>query len=192
MIPCYVSGKGMHATETTWEFKTYVIGLLAKHKRGYDTRYRYYESQFPNIPKDKLARMICDPVEYYDKQWPGFRDKHIHQKDEWLLATEFMLGLDLNFQNEARCAIYCYDEAGFGSGVNSMRFLYAEKPIIGFYNPRIGKIKKNLSNFLQLQITHPHLVTLCPYQSIGEIEKPLLQWLKKLPKKKEVRTPSHA
>ena len=35
MIPCYVSGKGMHATSTTWTFKTLVIDALESCFRGY-------------------------------------------------------------------------------------------------------------------------------------------------------------
>ena len=49
MIPCYVSGKGMHATTTTWTFKTLVIEALESSGLGYDTRFRYYRKQFPDM-----------------------------------------------------------------------------------------------------------------------------------------------
>src|SRR5919198_3056289 len=62
-IPCYVSGRGMHATDRTREFKVEVIHLLESSGLGYDTRYRYYRVQFPEMDPRQLARMICDPIE---------------------------------------------------------------------------------------------------------------------------------
>ena len=55
-IPCYVSGKGMHATATTWAFKTLVIEALESSGLGYDTRYRYYRNQFPDL--ERAARFL--------------------------------------------------------------------------------------------------------------------------------------
>lgn len=180
MIPCYVSGKGMYASETTWDFKTHVIALLQQHQLGYDTRYDYYRNQFPEMAEAEFARMICDPVEYYDKDWPAYRNAHADRADEWQLATEFMLELDLGFQADARCAICCYDEAGFGSGVNNMRFLAKGKPILGFYHRQLQNQRRNISNFLQLQLTHPQLVTLVPYEKLSDIDQPLINWLQAL------------
>ncbi len=67
-IPCYVSGKGMYAGTTTWSFKIRVILALEASGLGYDTRYRYYRRLFPQLDAAKLARRVCDPVEYYDSE----------------------------------------------------------------------------------------------------------------------------
>ena len=48
-IPCYVSGKGMYATDKTRQFKVTVIERLEAAGVGYDTRYRYYQQQFPSM-----------------------------------------------------------------------------------------------------------------------------------------------
>jgi hypothetical protein len=173
MIPCYVSGKGMFASETTWDFKTHVMQFLQKEGLGYDTRHQYYRQQFPDMDEEEFARMICDPVEYYDKNWPTYLQQHRHEKEEWKLATEFMLRLDLGFQAEAQIAIYCFDEAGFGSGVNNMRFLQNNKPVIGFYHQNLAEKNKNMSNFFQLSITHPKLFHCVSYQQISDIDAPL-------------------
>ena len=63
MKPCYVTGKGMHASTPTWNFKTAIIEMLETTGLGYDTRYRYYHGQFPDMDRASLARMICDPME---------------------------------------------------------------------------------------------------------------------------------
>ncbi|MDH5301833.1 MAG: hypothetical protein OEW58_10780 [Gammaproteobacteria bacterium] len=180
MTPCYVSGKGMYATVATWDFKTHVMELLNRHELGFDTRYAYYRQQFPQMRDSNLARMICDPMEYYDKQWPAYRETHAGRADEWVLATEFMLALDLEFQAQAQCAIFCYDEAGFGSGVNNMRMLVQNKPVLGFYHRALESVRRNISNFLQLRITHPHLVTLVEYETIADLEQPLLAWFESI------------
>ena len=134
MIPCYVSGKGMHATDVTWSFKTSIISMLETSGLGYDTRFRYYQKQFPNKPVEQLARIICDPMEYYDLDWPEYKALHKMAMSKEEMATRFMLERDKQFQKEAQVAIYCFDEAGFGSGINVMRFLNAQKPILGFIN----------------------------------------------------------
>jgi hypothetical protein len=172
LLPCYVSGKGMFATQQTWQFKTTVIKFLETSGLGYDTRFRYYQHQFPEMNPDKLARLVCDPIEYYDKDWTDFLQQHEPSQDKWLLATEFMLQRDNEFQGQAQLAIYCYDEAGFGSGVNTMRFITAGKPVLGFYNPAAFE-NKNLSNILQLEILFPEQVTLCRYHTIEDIRQTL-------------------
>lgn len=177
-IPCYVSGKGMHATTTTWIFKTLVIESLECSGLGYDTRYRYYQRQFPDMPPHTLARMICDPIEFYDRDWPAWRASRGEDVDEIRAITEFMLERDHRFRDEARVAIYCYDEAGFGSGVNSMRFLGADKPVLGFYNREGIAGRFNLSNVLQLEADFPQLVTLVPYQNPEEIPAQVCDWLR--------------
>ena len=53
-IPCYVSGKGMYATERTRQFKVTVIEQLEATGIGYDTRYRYYQRQFPTMAPPAL------------------------------------------------------------------------------------------------------------------------------------------
>ena len=88
-----------------------------------------------------------------------------------------MLERDARFRQEAQVAIYCYDEAGFGSGLNTMRFLQAEKPILGFYHAEIKQQGVNINNILQLAIDFPTLVTLVGYQSLDDIASTLLAWL---------------
>ena len=181
MIPCYVSGKGMHATDTTWSFKTAIIDTLETTGLGYDTRYRYYQQQFPDMDAGQLARMICDPMEQYDNNWPAYRQQHQDDTDETRLATAFMLELDNRFRDEAQLAIVCYDEAGFGSGVNAMVFLQAHKPILGFYQPdRLGP-SLNFSNILQLELAYPDLVTLVEYRDINDITSTVTRYLTQFP-----------
>jgi hypothetical protein len=62
----------MHATETTWNFKVAVILALEESGAGFDTRFRFYQTQFPEMDPAELARKICDPVEFYDKDWKGY------------------------------------------------------------------------------------------------------------------------
>ncbi len=178
MTPCYVSGKGMHATPTTWTFKTLVIDALESSGLGYDTRYRYYQRQFPDMPAAELARLVCDPIEYYDRDWPDWRAARGDAVDETVAVTEFMLKRDHHFREEAAVAIYCYDEAGFGSGVNSMRFLTAGKPILGFHDNRRIAANLNFSNVLQLGIDYPALFTLVAYRDPDEIPAKVCAWLR--------------
>jgi hypothetical protein len=178
MTPCYVSGKGMHATATTWTFKTLVIEALESAGLGYDTRYRYYLKQFPTLERAALARLICDPIEYYDRDWPGYLAARRDRLDEVTAATEFMLERDERFRAEAKVAIYCYDEAGFGSGVNTMRFLHAGKPVLGFYSAERMTGTLNLSNVLQLAIEYPRQFTLHRYHQPAEVAAVMLQWLR--------------
>jgi len=82
LIPCYVSGKGMHATHRTRRFKTEVIHILESTGLGYDTRYRYYQRQFPEKEPGELAQMVCDPIEIYDKDWEDYLITHGGGRDE--------------------------------------------------------------------------------------------------------------
>ncbi len=187
MIPCYVSGKGMYASDPTWSFKTALILALEDSGLGFDTRFRYYRRQFPDMAREELARMVCDPMEYYDRDWPAYRAGLGAALDEAEAATRFMLTLDDRFRAEARAAIYCFDEAGFGSGVNAMRFLTCGKPLLGFYNPAVKTPTLNLSNILQLQLEFPRLVTLVRYSGTAEIPPRVLTWLEQLGSEETVR-----
>ena len=177
-IPCYVSGKGMHATDATWRFKTAVMAVLQSSGLGYDTRSQYYRKQFPDMPDDEFARMVCDPIEYYDKDWPAWQLENRNKfENEDALVTAFFLERDLGFQVEAKVAIFSFDEAGFGSGVNVMRFIFSGKPVLGFYNPDYSHPGQNIHNVLQLAINYPGLVTLCPYHEVDEITAQVVAWL---------------
>jgi len=180
MIPCYITGKGMHASATTWSFKTGIIAMLEESGLGFDTRHHYYRQQFPDMDNAELARLICDPMEYYDLDWPAYRDQRTADYSEEQAATEFMLRLDNRFRDQAQAVIACYDEAGFGSGVNAMVFLQAEKPILGFYNREALGKSINLSNILQLGIAYPELFTLHKYQHPDEIPGIAKAWLENL------------
>jgi len=177
MTACYVTGKGKHASSTTWAFKTSVITMLEETGLGFDTRFRYYRQQYPELANDQLARLICDPMEYYDQDWPAYRDGRSAACSEEQAATAFMLALDNRFRDEAEAVIACYDEAGFGSGVNAMYFLNAGKPILGFYNREVMGPTINLSNLLQLTIAYPDLCNIVEYQHAGEIPTIAQAWL---------------
>lgn len=178
MIPCYVSGKGMHATDATWRFKTAVMAVLQSSGLGYDTRANYYRKQFPEMAVDEFSRMVCDPIEQYDKEWPQWREEnHNRFNNEDELITAFFLERDLGFQAKAKAAIFCFDEAGFGSGVNVMRFIHAGKPVLGFYNPEYHHADHNVHNVIQLQMNYPELVMLHRYQTVNEITAQIVAWL---------------
>lgn len=175
----------MHATEVTWSFKTSVIHTLESTGLGYDTRFNYYRQQFPNMQVEQLARMICDPVEYYDKDWPEYRRRNKRAMSKEEMTTRFMLERDMRFQQEAQMAIYCFDEAGFGSGVNIMRFLHAKKPILGFMNDDNKSKSLNVSNVLQLKAQYPNLIHLVEYLSLDDISKQVLQWMEEMSQPQE-------
>lgn len=177
MIPCYVSGKGMYAGDATRDFKVAVIALLEDEGLGYDTRYRYYRRQFPELAPSELARTVCDPIEYYDRDWPAWRAAHAGEGGDEELVTRFFLERDGRFRAEAEAAIYCFDEAGFGSGVNVMRFIQRRKPILGFYHRELGRRRVNLGNILQLAEEHGELVRLRPYTTLDELRAELRAWL---------------
>jgi len=180
MIPCYVTGKGMYASATTWSFKTGIIAMLEQTGLGFDTRYRYYRPLFPHLETMVLARQICEPMEYYDPDWPAYRDRCVPECSEEQAATAFMLRLDNLFRDQAQAVIACYDEAGFGSGVNAMIFLHAGKPLLGFYNREALAKTTNLSNILQLALAYPERVTLHEYHHPDEIPAIARAWLEQL------------
>jgi hypothetical protein len=171
----------MFATATTRDFKVAVIGLLEESGLGYDTRYRYYRRQFPEMAAGNLARMVCDPVENYDRDWPQWRATQKPEHEEQALITRFFLERDSRFRDEAQAAIFCLDEAGFGSGVNVMRFLHGGKPILGFYRRAPESYSVNVGNFLQLQIEYPELVSLYAYCSFDDILGEVRRWVAALP-----------
>ncbi len=180
MIPCYVSGKGMHATEITWEFKTSIIQTLEKTGLGFDTRYEYYRHQYPDLAGEQLARMICDPMEYYDLDWEDYRDRHKLALSKEVIVTQFMLERDNKFRKQAQAAIYCFDEAGFGSGVNCIKFLTEGKPILGFLNTDYKNKALNVSNILQLKAEFPNLIHIINYRAIHEVNQHVIHWLQEL------------
>jgi hypothetical protein len=177
----------MYATDRTREFKVEVIHILESSGLGYDTRYRYYRGQFPDMDPRQLARMICDPIEKYDRDWSDFLAAHAVGRDEDEVTTAFVMERDARFRGEARAAIYCYDEAGFGSGLNTMRFILEGKPILGFYNPEPTPGGVNLHNVLQLRAEFRTLVTLVRYRALTEIRPALLAWLQGLAARKRSR-----
>lgn len=180
-IPCYVSGKGMYATDATWAFKIEVMELLQSSGLGFDTRAQYYRKQFPEMAIKEFLRMVCDPVEYYDKDWPSWQLENRSRFDnEDELVTAFFLERDLGFQAEAAVAIVCFDEAGFGSGVNVMRFIHAGKPVLGFYNPDYHRAGHNIHNVIQLAMNYPDLVTLHRYRDVDEITAHVVAWLERV------------
>lgn len=178
MIPCFVGGKGMYASETTWEFKTAVIEVLETSGLGYDVRFQYYRDKFPKKDVKELARLVCDPIEYYDPDWPLYwASKKDEGREKEEVLTEFMLQLDGRLRRRARAAIFGYDEAGFGTGVNTMRFIHEGKPVLGLYNPAIRKRDVNVSNILQLKIDYPFVVTLRQYTNPDELKALVIEWL---------------
>ncbi len=181
MKPCYVTGKGMHASATTWSFKTAIITMLEQTGLGFDTRFQYYRHQFPTMDSGKLARLICDPMEFYDLDWPEYRDNRSDKVNEDEAATAFMLARDNRFRAQAEAVIACYDEAGFGSGVNAMYFLTANRPVLGFYKRDAMAHSINLSNLLQLTLEYPELFTLIEYQNIADIIESAESWLRGIP-----------
>ena len=180
MIPCYVSGKGIHATERTRSFKVAVVQRLQVSGLGYDTRHRFYRQQYPDMDPQELLRMICDPVEYYDKDWKPYLTARGGGREEDKVLAEFITERDALFRREARVAIYCYDEAGFGSGINSMRFLREGKRILGFYNLQAKELGTNLTNILQLKVEFPDLITMVKYQYLEEIPETVIAWLRQI------------
>ena len=168
----------MYATDSTWRFKTTVMTVLQSSSLGYDTRYAYYQKQFPDMPVSELYRLICDPIEYYDQDWPCWQlenKNNFEGEDE--LVTAFFLKRDRSFQAEAQAAIFGFDEAGFGTGVNVMRFVHLGKPVLGFYNPDCFHGGHNIHNVMQLAMDYPDVVTLCRYRDVNEIAAHVVAWL---------------
>jgi hypothetical protein len=177
MIPCYVGGKGKSARASTKDFKAAVFELLESTGLGYDTRYRYFRRQYPDMTREQFARMVCDPIEDYDKEWPDYRARHTGSLSEESLLTAFVLEKDERFRDEARAAIFCYNEAGLGTGINTMRLLADGKPLIGFFLRDLIRGPVNVQNILQLELSYPSLVTLVPYDELNEVAQSLTRWL---------------
>jgi hypothetical protein len=188
MIPCYVGGRGKSAHASTKDFKVAVFELLESTGLGYDTRYRYYRRQYPDMSREDFARMVCNPIEGYDKDWPDYRELRAGSMSKELSLTAFVLERDQAFRDEARAAIICYNEAGLGTGINSVQLLAEGKPLIGFFlrDPTQGPL--NVQNILQLELLYPSLVTLVPYDDLNEVSQRLTGWLTEL--SREVRGPS--
>ncbi len=180
LIPCYVGGRGMFATETTRRFKTVVMAYLEQTGLGYDTRYRYYRGLFPDMAPEALAEMVCDPVEYYDPDWPAYLEAHRGVCSEAKAVAAFVLLRDGAFRDAAQAAVMCYDEAGFGSGLNSMRFIMDGKPILGFFHRDAVAHGVNLASVLQLEQEYPDTVRLLPYVTLDDITAQLMPWLRAL------------
>ncbi len=144
---------------------------------GFDTRYRYYQTQFPDMDGLELAQMICEPIEYYDKDWVTYRTTQIGDCDEDAVLAKFVKERDEHFRREAQVAVYCYDEAGMGSGINTMRLLEVGKPILGFYHVDAQNCGMNVTNVLQLALEFPALFTVARYHSIEDIQRVLVAWL---------------
>lgn len=176
-IPYFVSGKGVDATDRTKSFRRDVFHILESTGLGYDTRFRYYQKQYPELAPDELAQMVCNPFESYDKDWNDYLTANGRGKSKDEVISAFVLERDTLFCREAQAAIYCYDEAGFGSGINTMRFILAKKPILGFYNPEVKTRGVNLHNILQLPIEFPELITLVRYNTFADIRHSLISWL---------------
>jgi hypothetical protein len=157
-----------------------VFELLELTGLGYDTRYRYYRRQYPDMGRENFARMVCDPIEGYDKDWPDYRKRRSGSISEDVLLTTFVLEKDQAFRDEARAAIICYTEAGLGTGINSIQLLAEGKSLIGFFlrDPMQGPV--NLQNVLQLELLYPSLVTLVPYGDLSEVAPRLTGWLTEL------------
>jgi hypothetical protein len=165
----------MFASDATREFKTLVIGWLEASGLGYDTRYRYYRVQFPDLEPARLARLVCDPIEHYDRDWPAYRARRGRPESEAL--ARFVAERDGQFRRAAQVAIYCFDEAGIGSGINAMRFLHEGKPVLGFYAAEATRRRVNLTNLLQLEVEFPHQVKLAAYSSPEHLTARLADWL---------------
>ena len=180
MIPCYVGGKGKSAHASTKDFKVAVFEMLESSGLGYDTRYRYYRRQYPDMSREDFGRMVCDPIEGYDKGWPDYRKRRSGSMSDEALLTAFVLEKDQAFQAEARAAIICYTEAGLGTGINSMRLLADGKPLIGFFMRDPSRESMNVQNILQLELLYPSLVTLVPYDDPNEVAPRLTEWLTEL------------
>jgi len=62
MIPCYVSGKGMHATDATWQFKITVMALLQSSTLVFITRVfntRAITSSARKNSVKKITVLVC-------------------------------------------------------------------------------------------------------------------------------------
>jgi hypothetical protein len=168
----------MFASDATRDFKMLVIGWLEATGLGYDTRYGYYRAQFPQLDPARLVRLVCDPIERYDLEWPAYQARNGLPESEAL--ARFVAERDKRFRGEARVAIYCFDEAGIGSGISAMRFIHEGKPLFGFYAAQEERRRVNLTNVLQLAVDFPGQVKLAAYSSPEHITARLAEWLREL------------
>jgi hypothetical protein len=95
-----------------------------------------------------LAQMVCDPIEYYDKDWGPYCAAQIADCNGDTVLAKFVAERDARHRREAQVAIYCYDEAGLGSGINTMRLLHMGKPILAFYHFEAEDCGLNITNVL--------------------------------------------
>ena len=177
MIPCYVGGKGKAAPDATKDFKVAVFETLESTGLGYDTRYRYYRRQYSDMSRDRFARMVCDPIEAYDREWPEYRAWHRGSLSDEEVLTAFVWEKDKSFRDEARAAIFCYNDAGLGTGINSMQLLAEGKPLLGFFLRDPIQGPGNVQNVLQLKLLYPSLVTLVRYDDLTEVVESVKRWL---------------
>ena len=93
------------------------------------------------------------------------------------MLTAFVWEKDQGFREEAQAAIMCYNDAGLGTGINSMRLLADGKPLLGYFlrDPRQRPV--NVQNILQLKRLYPALVTLVRYDDLHEVGESLTRWL---------------
>ena len=173
MIACYVSGAGMFAGASTHRFKIAVMLWLEASGTGYDTRFQYYRAKFPALTPAQLARRVCDPIEHHDTDWVSQPDCSKHAAN----LTRFVCERDARFRADARAAIYCFDEAGLGTGINVMRFLQERKAVLGFYAADSAERRVNLTNVLQLEAEFPDRVRLAPYDTVETVTARLKEWL---------------
>jgi hypothetical protein len=96
---------------------------------------------------------VCDPIERYDRDWPAYRAYSGQPEPQTL--SRFVAERDGHFRRDARVAIYCFDEAGLGSGINAMHFIQEGKPVLGFYAAEATRRRVNLTNVLQLEVEFP-------------------------------------
>ncbi|RMH18780.1 MAG: hypothetical protein D6698_06530 [Gammaproteobacteria bacterium] len=179
-VPVYVAGKGMFATLATTSFKTGVMHILEKSGLGYDTRMAYYAKQYPELTFERLSRMICDPIEYYDRDWPEYQKQHAGTANPDMLAVDFFLPRDQQFRERAVGGIIGFHEAGLGTGINCMRFLLGGKPILGFL-PLEDNLAVNRDNIFQLVREYPELFTLI--RETDCIETAIADWIVSLQSK---------
>jgi hypothetical protein len=112
--------------------------------------------------------------------WMTYRVVHMRGQGEDKVITTIFMERDARFRRQARAAISCYDEAGLGSGPNSLRLIMENKPILGCYNPGVKDYRVNLHHILQLGSEFPRLVTLVGYGTIAAIRPKLLAWLQEV------------
>ena len=79
----------------------------------------------------------------------------------------------------------------FGSGINVMRFLNAQKPILGFMNEENMSSSLNVSNVLQLKAEFPNLIHLIEYRTLEQINKEVIRFLEQSQQQEKRTSPLH-